>query len=376
LEADVRNHRLLNRKRSAGFGLVEIMVALLIGMFGVMVMMQVLSLSEGQKRTTTGGNDAMNEGVMALYTMQSDIRMGGFGIADIRLLGCNLQRSGVTFALLAPVTIFPAGNPFPAYFPMPDPNTDGLLVLYATTNGSTQGDALVSGSGANGVPSTPWMFGVGDIVVVAPGTRPSPCNVGLDQVATVATSPSNLTLTSGTALPLTSPVTSTLFNLGRSIRAVGYAVRNGNLTTCDFSISATNCTGSANWTSIADNIVSLRAQYGRDAAATGAMDGIIDLYDQTTPSAAATLACDWAKISGIRVALVARSAQSEKDLVTTAAPVWDGGVANNPAGSVNPIDLTGNATWQNYRYKLFQTTVPLRNISWMGKVISAAGTSC
>jgi type IV pilus assembly protein PilW len=366
LEADVRNHRLLNRKRSAGFGLVEIMVALLIGMFGVMVMMQVLSLSEGQKRTTTSGNDAMNEGVMALYTMQSDIRMSGFGIADVRLLGCNLQRGGVTFALLAPVVINYAG------ITGNDANTDTLLVLYATTNGSTQGDALVSGSGANGVPSTPWMFGVGDIVVVAPGTRPSPCNVGLDQVATVAASPSNLTLTSGAAVPLTSPVSSTLFNLGRGIRAVGYAVRNGNLTTCDFSISATNCTGSTNWTSIADNIVSLRAQYGRDTAASGAMDGIIDVYDHTTPSVAATLACDWAKISGIRVALVARSALSEKDLVTTAAPVWDGS-DGTPA---NDITLTGNSQWQNYRYKLFQTTVPLRNISWMGKVISAAGTSC
>ena len=45
---------------SAGFSLVEIMIGMVIGMLGIIVMMQIFALSEGQKRTTTGGGDAQN----------------------------------------------------------------------------------------------------------------------------------------------------------------------------------------------------------------------------------------------------------------------------------------------------------------------------
>jgi type IV pilus assembly protein PilW len=385
-ESDLKNHWRLNRKRSAGFGLVEIMVAMVIGMFGVMVMMQVLSVSEGQKRATTGGNDAMNEGAMALYAIQSDVRMSGYGITDLKLLGCSLAlrtSPAVQLSALAPVVVNStdiAGQ---------DPNTDTLLVFYGTTNGTPQGDAVNNISGSNNVVQTPQSFSTGDWAIVVPGTRPVPCTSPplaippylLDKVASVntTTAPFPVGWTGGAPYVVPYAVGSTAFNQGQSYRAVGYAVRNGNLTTCDF--SATTCSGATNpnWTSIADNIVSLRAQYGRDTAAAGSMDGFVDIYDQTTPSTPNT-ACSWARISAIRFALVARSAQSEKTTVTTAQPVWDGSVANNPAGSAaNPINLAGTLTgtmsgvtvgteWQYYRYKVFQTTVPMRNVSWMGAV--------
>ena len=50
------------RRQTAGFSLVEIMVGLVIGMFSIIVMLQLFSLSEERKRTTTGGSDAMSEG--------------------------------------------------------------------------------------------------------------------------------------------------------------------------------------------------------------------------------------------------------------------------------------------------------------------------
>ena len=373
------NHTRLNLKRSAGFGLVEVMVALAIGMFGVMVMMQVLSVSEEQRRTTTGGNDAMNEGVMALYALQSDVRMAGYDIADTRLLGCGLTlRAGVVLSSvaplggMAPVTILPAGSTFPALFPAPDPNTDGLLVFYG---GSTGTPAGVTANSGNQV-VTPSAFAVNDWVFQAASTRPNPCSLTLEQVSAVPIPPSTslvVTLASGTALV----PNNILFNLGLSFKAVGYAVRNGSLTMCDYTDTTKNCTGAGNWTSIANNIVSLRAQYGRDSTLPS-MDGIVDVYDQTTPSVAATLGCDWTRISALRLALVARSAQFEKTAVTTAPPVWDGTTAGNPTGSAaSPIVLTSTLSgtisgitagteWQYYRYKVFQTVVPIRNISWMG----------
>ena len=359
-ELDLKNHWRLNRKRSAGFGLIEIMVAMVIGMFGVMVMMQVLSVSEGQKRSTTGGNDAMNEGAMALYAIQSDIRMSGYGITDLKLLGCplKLRTSPATVQLntLAPVVINSSnitGN---------DTNTDTLLAFYGMTNGTPQGDAvntITASPAGNGV-QTPQSFSQNDWVMVAPGTRATPCvtTLNLDQVATVSsvTAPFYVTWTVGPPYA----ATSVAFNQGQSYRAVGYAVRSGNLTTCDF--STTDCSGGTNWTSIADNIVSLRAQYGRDTAAAGSMDGFVDVYDKTAPTTGDT-ACGWARISAIRFVLVARSAQSEKTTVTATAPVWDGS-----GTTANNIDLSGDSQWQYSRYKVFQTTVPMRNVSWMGAV--------
>jgi type IV pilus assembly protein PilW len=90
------------------------------------------------------------------------------------------------------------------------------------------------------------------------------------------------------------------------------------------------------------------------------------VYDQTTP----TSSCEWARTSAIRLALVARSSEYETkinsatgqrvcDTVTAAAPLWSG-------SADAPVDLTGSSTWQCYRYKVFDTIAPARNVLWMG----------
>jgi type IV pilus assembly protein PilW len=55
------------------------MVAMVIGMIGIIIMMQVFASAEGQKRTTTGTGDAQSNGAMAIYTLQRDIREAGYG---------------------------------------------------------------------------------------------------------------------------------------------------------------------------------------------------------------------------------------------------------------------------------------------------------
>lgn len=366
----MKNHPRFNRKRASGFGLVEIMVAMLIGMFGVLIMMQVLTVSEEQKRTTTSGNDSMNEGVLALYSIQTDVRMGGYGIADAKILGCRITlRAGLTLDSLSPVTILPAGNPFPAYFPAPDANTDGLLAFYSSNYGSPQGVAVI---GAGNLVQTPSSFAAGDWVVVAPAVRVTPCNLVLNRVTGVNLATGVITLASA---PVPA-IGDTVFNLGQNYRAVGYAVRGSNLATCDFTIA--DCAIPASWTALSGNIVSLRAQYGQDATVPN-MDGFVDAYNQDTPNPAVTpnTLCGWSRIQSLRLALVSRSVQIGSldrstgltEVLTPAPPLWDGGIANNPAGSTAAsIVLTGDPNWQNYRYKVFQTVVPIRNMAWMGVV--------
>jgi type IV pilus assembly protein PilW len=311
----------------------------------------VFSMSEQNKRITTSGGDAMNEGVVALYALQRDIRMGGYGIADTKVLGCNLLlRTGVTLPAMAPVTINHAS------ITGQDANTDTLLVVYGNSNGSPQGDSITA---AGNVVQTPAAFAANDWVIEAPPTHGATCNLALDQVASVAGS---VTLKSAAAMSSGN----TLFNLGQTLKVMAYAIRSGNLTMCDY--SANDCGNAANnntaaiWVPIANNIVSLRAQYGRDTT-TPSMDGIVDVYDQTTP----TTACGSARASAVRLVLVARSAQPAAS-ATLLAPVWDGTFLPNGTTPDAPIVLSGNATWQNYRYKVFQTVVPVRNVAWMGVV--------
>lgn len=364
---------------SAGFSLVEIMVGMVIGMLGIIVMMQIFSLTEGQKRTTTGGGDAQNNGAIALYGMQHDIRQAGYGFSVRDLLGCNITLpSGATIPL-APVII----NPPTSVVPAGDNFTDRLLVMYGNTNGAPQGSAVTGVAGAVYSVDPPMTFAVGDFVIAtraAPNTCTATLTLATVTAVSVPLSPPRVTVAVGVA------GATALYNLGQAPTILAYAVRDGNLTVCDYLANncglASNLGNSAIWLPIASNIVSLRAQYGRDSLTVAVTTPpipppkyVVDTYDQTTPSAITTppAPCGWVRSSAVRIALTARSGQYNKDIVTTTAtaPQWEGStvVTGSTAGANNPtavpIIWTG-PVWQHYRYKLFQTIVPLRNINWMG----------
>ena len=58
--------------------------------------------------------------------------------------------------------------------------------------------------------------------------------------------------------------------------------------------------------------------------------------------------------------VVSRSQKMENVTVTTAQPTWDDG---SSAGATLKIDNLPN--WQRYRYRVFQTIVPFRNLMWL-----------
>lgn len=389
----------VNRKRSLGFGLVEILIAVLIGMFGVLIMMQVLATSEEQKRTTTSGNDSMNEGLLALYALQSAVQSAGNGITDPLLLGCQLTLRTAPSTLTIPVapvlinTVNTAAFPFPAA----DANTDTLFVFASKGSGSPQGDKV---TGVGNEIQNPPAYAVNDLVVWVrmdttknPPVRLEPCNLTLDRVTAIDLGTRRLTLASGAVMNQGDYI----FNFGQTYRALGYAIRSGNLTMCDYSVAAKGCDQLQNWVAINNNIVSLRAQYGRDITPSvppavplpGAqplgMDGVIDVYDVPDPTQPLSY-CERVRVSAVRLALTARSAVMEACPVTgqnpvpttrcpdpapAPAPGWDGTNANNPLGSsAAPIDLSADPNWTFYRYKVFQSVMPVRNISWLGKVPS------
>ncbi len=381
--------------RAGGFGLVELMVAMVIGLLGVIVMMQMFERYEQQKRTTTGGDDALSTGAIAMNGIQRELQHAGWGLTNVQVLGCNLTNliSGGAAIALRPVTINPAGI-------TGDANTDTLLIITGNGNGSVEGD-LINSQPAAGDPAlsaaSPNVYDVqasamfsppvvgppavpADRVFAAPGTRANPCNVSMTTVTGV--NRPNVAVTAGVA----GMSGGRLFNLGSAPSVRAYAIRNGNLTVCDYvaadcaadTSSMTAAQVNALWVPIAENIVSMRVEYGLDTTAAP-MDGIVDgwagtIAAATSPRGAAfNGACGLMRASAVRLALVARSSQPEKTLdwpaltrhVTANVPTWLGS-ATAPFTLPNPNGTW--PTWQDFRYKVFQTVIPLRNITSQGAV--------
>jgi type IV pilus assembly protein PilW len=345
--------------RAGGFSLIEILVGLVIGLLGMIVMIQVFSVSESSKRTTTGSSDAQTSGAIALYSIQRDIRQSGYGMVNIKLIGCDVTFSGILLSNMAPVTI---NHPS---VPPGDANTDTLLIVAGNANGSPEGGGIT----AQPATSTYTVqaiasFVVGDRVIAQPAistgytpSAPVVCNLTAETIASIPAGTNNLQVATG----LAGVSGGLLYNMGAAPRIQAYAIRNNTLTECNF---PADCTSAANvgnpfiWVPIASNMVSLRAQYGRNTN-VGPMTGIVDLYDQSTPNTH----CGWARTFTVRLALIARNANYDKAVATTAAPLW--------AGSAdNAINVSRDEEWQHYRYKVFQTIIPIRNMVGIGVVPS------
>ncbi len=100
LHFSTRSHR-----HEQGFTLVEIMVAMVIGMLGIIIMMQMSSMFESQKRTTTGGDDALNAGAIALYGLQQSAQQAGYCFASASSAAIPSPTLSWNGATLSPVKV-------------------------------------------------------------------------------------------------------------------------------------------------------------------------------------------------------------------------------------------------------------------------------
>lgn len=88
--------------RDKGFSLIELLVGLVIGALVSLVIMNVFSVFEGEKRTTMGGADAQTSGNIALYNISRDIQQAGFGM-PVTVAGGKIQYLSVaTLHKMAP----------------------------------------------------------------------------------------------------------------------------------------------------------------------------------------------------------------------------------------------------------------------------------
>lgn len=332
-------------RKILGFSLIELMVGIVVAMLAMIIIMQLFQNSEGARRTTTSGDDAQTTGAISLAMLQRDLRQAGQGLMDNKLLSCDITIDGGR--LLRNLSGFAINHQDVA---TGDADTDTLLVAYGDGDGSPQGDRIISQpSTTEYAVATPTAFLAEDRVIATPSTPALPCAVVLDRVVAP---PANLRVEVATGSA--GVANGTLFNLGLEPVIRAYAIRDGKLVACNYRTHNCSAATADAWTPVADGVVALRAQYARDTSAP--MDATVDTFDQTTP----TTACGWLRTTGLRLAITVRSGQLEKDDVTEATPEWAGHTGA-------PISLPG-ANWKKYRYKTYETVLPLRNTTVLGVI--------
>jgi len=344
-------------RRQRGFTMVELLVGMLIAMLATLIVLQVYGSFEGQKRTTTGGADAQTNGTVALFNIQRDVAGAGFGLPVFStrnpallcdpLPAFDHDANGAT----APIGIFPAllsdgGIGAGA--------SDSITVSYG--NSPTGGIPVTAAIAANtAVVANNLACQAGDWALVING---SAC-----EVQRVSAAPAGLP--DGTHIVFDNPpaLTSGMVTCLSGWEEINYAVANNALQRN----GADNVAG----------IVSIQAQYG--ISATRNDNQIVQWVDPvgdfellkigglvTKPVLDSRL-----RIKAIRVAVVARNGLYEKDVVSTACSSTTGpnptGVCAWEGNAVSPaptIDLSSLPDWDHYRYRVFDVTIPVRNVIW------------
>ena len=419
--------------RTRGFSLVELMVAMLIGLIGMIIIFQVFEVSEGIKRTTTSGGDAQQNGAIALYLVEHDLRNAGMGFNDTAYAGCKIlaydtARAAPDFSLmLVPALICAPGSTAPGGMcpgtGTPGTSPDRLTVFYGSQARISDSNVLntnyTSGDAQVQLNNT-YAYKPGDVMVaMQPPAGTSNCSLmeatGLVSLSVnVATSGTLYLLNTGTqvlsrlnkggGLGVNYGGSGTanvarVFNVGNLYDPANgsavpvnntYAIDASNALTVSSAFAIDPVTRLPQVNAVADNIVQMRAQYGLDdgvkdgsvpfnTGAGVAGDGLVDRFVSAT-AFNALVPLPWQSLIAVRVAVVARSALAEKphgangtdcDATTDGTegpsasdlrPAWSGGLIDVSAtGDPSP---SSPLYWKCYRYRVFETTVPLRNWIW------------
>ena len=367
-------------RRQAGMSLVELMVGMLIGLIGIVIITHLYITNDRYKRSTIGGGTAQVNGTVALYTLERELRMAGYGINHSLALGCTcagVNCSPVQYYYGANSTFPPApgaGGALPPRSLAPVVITDNpggadsITVLYSAANERMLPAKLADPTaGPNHDYKVDGTQGFADnnlILLVQGGT----CL--LRQVSKVQVATSTLEHTAGPYSPNVASfgpgltADTAVFNLGTPTASGGpvwrtFSVANNRLQAED--VLRTLATWPlASPQALVDDIVDLQAQYGKDdgSGGTTADDGVVDVWDAVPPADATA----WRRVLAVRVAVLARSQNYEKPSVgggpceaTTAAnaPSWSGGALTVPGGLPSC-----------YKHRVFETVIPLRNMIW------------
>ena len=376
--------------RQRGMSLIELMVGVVIGLIGMLVIFQTVTVWDSRTRATTAGGDAQTAGTIAMYNLERDVRLTalGFGTALAPELGCAVNGwdndAGSAMAPFAFVPVLITDNDATGL-------PDELRILYGNSPYFVDRQTFTIALPNSVTTRDRVGFKAGDVVVVTDGGAGVPPQCNLVQVTDDATAADQKTLgfnattyfdfykNAAASAPRFTPVAGIgatytsggVFSLGPQPRLDHWYIANSTLGYQDqFAQTPTQFVG------IAEGVIDLKAQYGYDLDGDGR---IADGPGVTEWTKVLPVPTDWTKLRALRVAILVRSRSYEKPAAASdprfaaANPTWvDGGnnsvnfVMRNvdgTAASFAAFDPSPN-NWRNYRYTVYERVIPLRNVLW------------
>ena len=381
-----------------GVTLVELMVAVTIGLLVTLAVTSAVIFSESQKRTTTSVNDMGQSGAYAAYVLDRALRSAGSGFTqswDLGIFGCKLNVARDGSVILPRTTAFPA--PF-ANFLGGAANSANLRVAPLLIgdgqglDGQSDVIAVMGGNGAAGaVPRAIRSSGASANILRLDNTI-SMANDDLALISQVGTtdclfeqvfaSPAFADAANNETLPLGSTYYNAADGALQTMAAAGtaYLTPLGNATTGDvlfqlygiganqtlFSYDLLRGTGNDTAQALVEGVVYMKALYGIVNTSTGAFRGWVKPTGSYAINTVMTTPLTARSIAAVRIGLVLRTSLSEKpdssgNRVAPAAFTLFNGVTDISGNSVsNQVTLSSDQ--QNYRHRVVEFTVPLRNI--------------
>ena len=375
--------------------MIELLVAMVIGLGVTLAVASLLVAGENHKRTTTSTNDAEQTGAYASYALDRALRSAGSALtqsADLGVFACRLNV--YNGSQLLPRNSFPA--PFAANFlpgaaanlrvaplligyHMSDNNTSDVLVVMG---GSGAAGGVPRANNAAGTPPSLILqntvgFSAGDLLLVSNSALTAPQDCLLEEVQTPTNS---TTVTLGTAAPYyytANGVATNLSTLAGDVTSTYITpLGNANANNVQFQMFGVD----ANYTlysydllqnqlkvqgigadaslPIADGVVRMNAIYG---VVNGGVQGWANPFQ--TPgydiATVMTTSATMKSIIAVRVALLVRGEYYDKKAVSPASFTFFNGLKDFNG---NVLTQIVNVPDQHYRYRVFEFTVPLRNM--------------
>jgi type IV pilus assembly protein PilW len=402
--------------KNKGMTLVELLVAMTIGLGITLAVSSVLIASENHKRTTTSTNDAQQTGSYGFYALDKALRGAGSGIAesafptDVGVLGCHLNAG----------TLFPraAANPFPPPFvgflagvtntlnvtPVligQHQSQDGVSDVIMVMGGSGSAGGVsrqITGGGSGTTATLDNIVGFtdnganpsNDLVLVSQSGVP---DCLMEQVTTLT--PPTPTLTFGGIYSTATASSTTMAALAAStssyVTPIGNAAANNiqfmlfgvddNRTLYSYdllqNLKVWAGVGADSAQAIADGVVQMNALYGIDTNGNGKQDAWAAPGAPSNPSwdinTVMNSPTKMKQIVSVRIALVVRGQYYDLNGGTAAAPIpvspptltIFNGLNNGPnfiGGTSLKQTINLNVTERQFRYRVFEFTVPLRNM--------------
>ncbi|MGV8934224.1 MAG: PilW family protein [Gallionellaceae bacterium] len=378
------SEKTFRKDQAKGFSLVEVMVGMTVGLLSMLVIMQTLSVFETQKRSTTSGSDAQVNGLLSLVSMEQSIRSAGSGYANTSAFVCTTiyawYDNGTTSAPI-PMSVAPVSISNGAT----STDSDSITIQTATNflgNIPTQITKTMPSSSSELNVSSTIGFTANDLILVA---DPASGNCTLMQLTQVQSGALKLQHNPGGTTSFNPTVAYQNTNTWPAYAANSLILDMGIKNTTTYSLTASNklqavingLGGSAviptQTLELASDIVNLQAQYGIAASGVQNVTAWVNADSSTGTNWATPTLANVKRIKAIRLVVVARSGKKELQDVTQDCTntLGSGGINKGPcawadtlADPAPKIDLSANADYKRYRYKVYTTVIPLRNVIW------------